>query len=146
MTDEVHFEKKKRYAIIMLSLSVCVLLQEVILLILILILILNITLHPRIANQMVMGSCCRGGIVHIRGSRSRARGIRSIRPTALWRFRASTSNSLSGRPPPPTNTQIREIYRTYAQQDIQVCGDDHFQPPKRQYPRPKALSLLRVSI
>ena len=56
----------------MLSLSVCVLLQEVILLILILILILNIPLRPRIANQMVMGSRCRGGIVHIRGGCSRA--------------------------------------------------------------------------
>ena len=110
----------------MLSLSVCVLLQEVILLILILILILNITLHPRIANQMVMGSCCRGGIVHIRGSRSRARGIRSIRPTALWRFRASTSNSLIGRSRLPTHTPIRQIDHTYARQDIQLYEDDHF--------------------
>ena len=25
-----------------------------------------ITLHLRIANRVVMGSCCRGGIVHIR--------------------------------------------------------------------------------
>ena len=86
MTDEVHFEKKKRYAIIMLSLSVCVLLQEVILLILILILILNITLHPRIANQMVMGSCCRGGIVHIRGSRSRARTYAPFVPRRFGGF------------------------------------------------------------
>ena len=92
--DEVHFEKKKRYAIIMLSLSVCVLLQEVILLILILILILNITLRPRIANQMVMGSRCRGGIVHSRGGCSRARTRTAPSPKALWRFRVSTSNSL----------------------------------------------------
>jgi hypothetical protein len=56
-----------------------------------------ITLHVRIANQMVMGSCCRGGIVHIRFGCSCERGIRSNSPTALWRFRASTSNSLSGR-------------------------------------------------
>ena len=40
-------------------------------------------------------SYCRGGIVHIRGGRSRARLIRPKSPTALWRFRASTSNSPS---------------------------------------------------
>ena len=132
----------------MLSLSVCVLLQEVILLILILILILNITytLHPRIASQMVMDSRCRGGIVHSRGGRSCVRGIRSIRPTALWRFRVSTSNSLSGRSRLHFDTLLRYIYHTYAQQDIRVCGDDLLKPPKRQYPKPKALSLLRVSI
>ena len=37
------------------------------------------------------------------------------------------------------HTHIRHIHQTYAQQDIRVCGDDHFQPPKRQYSNPKAL-------
>ena len=56
-----------------------------------------VTLHVRIANRMVMGSCCRGGVVHSRGGCSCVRGIRSNRPTAIWRFRASTSNSPSDR-------------------------------------------------
>ena len=47
-------------------------------------------------------------------------------PKALWRFRASTSNSPSGRSWPHTHTPIRHIDHTYAQQDIRVCGDDHF--------------------
>ena len=54
-------------------------------------------LHIRIANHLVMDSCCRGGIVRIRGNRCSARLIRRTRSTALWRFRASTSNSPSGR-------------------------------------------------
>ena len=54
-------------------------------------------LHVRIANLLVMDSCCRGGIVNIRGGCSRVPRIRSERPKALWRFRASTSNSPSGR-------------------------------------------------
>ena len=102
--------------------------------------------HLRIANRLVMGSCCRGGIVHIRGGFSRVRSIRPKSPKALWRFRANTSNTLSGRSRPHPDTPDREIYRTYAQQDIQVCGDDHFQPPMRQFSNPKALWLLRVSI
>ena len=56
-----------------------------------------ITLHVRIANRVVIGSCCRGGIVHIRGGCSRAQIERPESPKALWRFRVSTSNSLSGR-------------------------------------------------
>ena len=51
----------------------------------------------RIANHMVMDSRCRGGIVHIRGGCSRVRLVRRESSTALWRFRASTSNSPSGR-------------------------------------------------
>ena len=77
-----------------------------------------ITLHVRIANPMVMGSCCRGGIVHIRGGCSCALLERRPRPKALWRFRASTSNSPSGRTWPHTNTHFRYIYYIYAQQDI----------------------------
>ena len=47
---------------------------------------------------------------------------------------------------PHTYTPIRDIYHIHAQQDIRVCGDDHFQPPNWQYTNPKALWLLRVSI
>ena len=99
----------------------------------------RVTLRVRIANHMVMDSCCRGGIVNIRVDFSRARSARRQSSTALWRFRASTSNSPSGRSWPPTDTHTRQIDHTYAQQDIRVCGDDHLQPPKRQYPKPKAL-------
>ena len=100
----------------------------------------------RIANYVEEGSCCRGGIVNIRSGCSCARLVPHICPTALWRFRVSTSNSLSGRTGPHDNTPIRYIYYTYAQQDIRVCEDDHFEPPNWQYKNPKALSLLRVSI
>ena len=51
-----------------------------------------VTLHVRIANHMVMDSCYRGGIVHIRFGCSCALLVRPYSPTALWRFRASTSN------------------------------------------------------
>ena len=104
------------------------------------------TLRVRIANLLVMGSRCRGGIVNIRGGCSCALLVRPQSSTALWRFRASTSNSLNGRPWLHSHTHLRDIYYTYAQQNIRVCGDDHFEPPMRQYKNPKALSLLRVSI
>ena len=106
----------------------------------------RVVLHARIANRVVEGSCCRGGIVNTRGVCSRERLVRRDSPKALWRFRVSTSNSPSGLSRPPTDTPVRYIYHTYAQQDIRVCGDDHFQQPKLQYSNPKALSLLRVSI
>ena len=111
-----------------------------IILILILILILpRVTLHLRIANHLGEDSRCRGGIVHIRGGFSRALVVRRNCSTALWRFRASTSNSPSGRTWPLPNTLLRHIDHTYAQQDIRVCGDDHFQPPTRQSKNPKAI-------
>ena len=101
-------------------------------------------LHVRIANQLGEDSRCRGGIVHIRGGCSCVRGIRCPRPTALWRFRASTSNSSSGRSWLPTYTHLRYIYHTFAQQDIRVCGDDHFEPQKRQYQkRTKTLAKMQ---
>ena len=56
-----------------------------------------VALHVRIANLLVMDSWCRGGIVRIRGGFSRALFVRPQSPTALWRFRVSTSNSLIGR-------------------------------------------------
>ena len=100
----------------------------------------------RFANCVEEGSYCRGGIVHIRGGRSRERLIRPKSPTALWRFRASTLNSPSDLPRLQTDTPNCHIYQTYAQQDIRVCEDDHLQPPMRQFSNPKALWLLRVSI
>jgi hypothetical protein len=68
-----------------------------------------VTCRVRIANQMVMDSCCRGGIVHIRFGCSCERCVRpqSSLAKALWRFRVSISNSLSGRSWPHTNTHAR---------------------------------------
>ncbi len=100
----------------------------------------------RETNRLGEDSRCRGGIVNTRGGCARERIERPESSTALWRFRASTSNSPSGRTGPPTDTQFRDIYRTYAQQGIRVCGDDHCEPPNRQFSNPKALCLLRVSI
>jgi len=94
-------------------------------LILILIPILNITLRPRIANRVGEDSRCRGGIVHIRGGCSRERLARPNSSTALWLFRASTSNSRSGRSRLHTYTHMCHIHHTFAQQDIRVCEDDH---------------------
>ena len=54
-----------------------------------------IVLHLCKTNQMVMDSCCRGGIVRSRFGFSRALLVRPESSTALWRFRVSTSNSLS---------------------------------------------------
>ena len=84
-------------------LSVCVLLQVSILILI----LIRVTLHVRIANQVVKGSRCRGGIVNIRGGCSRARSVPPKSPKAIWRFRASTSNSLSGRSGLQTDTHIR---------------------------------------
>ena len=95
--------------------------------------------HLRIANRMVKGSYCRGGIVNTRFGCSRARSVLPISSKALWRFRASTSNSLSGLSRLHFDTHIRYIDQIYARQDIRVCGDDHFEPPYRQYTNPKAL-------
>ena len=106
----------------------------------------RVTLRARIASQVGEDSCCRGGIVHIRVGCSCARSIRRNSSKALWLFRASTSNSLSGRTWPPTYTHLCHIHHTYAQQDIRVYEDDHLKPPKRQYQNPTALWILRVSI
>jgi len=105
-----------------------------------------VTRRVRIANQMGEGSRCRGGIVNIRSVCSCARSVPPKSPKAIWRFRASTSNSLSGRSWPLVDTPVRHIYHTYAQQDIRVYEDDHFEPNNRQSKNPTALCLLRVSI
>ena len=105
-----------------------------------------VVFHARIANQMGEDSRCRGGIVNTRGGCSRALLVRRTRPKALWRFRVSTPNSLSGHSWLPIHTHLRYVDQIYAQQDIRVCEDDHFQSPNRQFSNPKALCLLRVSI
>ena len=95
-----------------------------------------VALHVRIANRLVTDSCCRGGIVNTRFGCSCERIVRPQSPNALWRFRASTSNNPSGRSRLHTYThlrKIRHIHHTFAQQDIRVCGDDHFEPQKRQF-------------
>ena len=93
----------------------------------------------RIANCVEEGSYCRGGIVNTRGGCSSERLARPQSSKALWRFRASTSNSLSGRTRLHSNTPIRYIDQTYAQKGIRVCEDDPFEPPMRQSKNPKAL-------
>jgi hypothetical protein len=85
------------------------------------IILVRITVRVRIANQVGEGSRCRGGIVHIRDVRSCALSKPPVRSKALWRFRVSTSNSPSGRSWQHTNTPIRQIDHTFAQQDIRVC-------------------------
>ena len=95
----------------------------------------RITFRLRIANRVGEDSRCRGGIVHTRFGCSRALLERRPRPKALWRFRASTSNSLSDRSRLPTHTHTRQIDHTYAQQDIRVCEDDHFKAAQLAVPR-----------
>ena len=64
--------------------STSVILIRILIPILIPILILvRVTLHLRIANPMVKGSCYRGGIVHIRFGFPRARSVWRPRPKAL---------------------------------------------------------------
>ena len=95
-----YFRRTARFVSLFLSLSLSLPLSlSVITLSFILILILprRVTRRFRIANHMVMDSCCRGGIVDTRGGCSRALFVPPKSPKALWRFRASTSSSLSGR-------------------------------------------------
>ena len=106
----------------------------------------RVVLQARIANRVVEGSCCRGGIVNTRGGCSCALLVRRPRPKALWRFRVRTSNSPIGRAWPHTDTPNGQSAQIYARQDIRVRGDDHFEPPKRQFKDSTALWLLRVSI
>ena len=87
-----------------------------------------VTRRVRIANRVVEDSYCRGGIVNIRGVCCSALYVRPNSSTVLWRFRASTSNSLIDLYMPPTHTHFRHINQTYAQQGIRVYEDDHFQP------------------
>ena len=86
--------------------------------ILILILILaRVTLRVRIANWVGEDSYCRGGIVSTRG----ALFVRPQSTKALWRFRASTSNSLSGLMWPHTHTAFRYSYHKLTLNEIFEC-------------------------
>jgi len=107
--------------------------------------IMDITLRARIANLLVTGSRCRGGIVNSLGGCTGGLTVRRLHSKALWLLRVSTSNSLSDHSRPQLNTHFRYIHRIHAQRDIRGCGDDHFQPPRRQFSNPKALWRLRVS-
>ena len=62
--------------------------------------------HVRIANRVVTGTLCRGGIVNILGGCSRALFVQRNYSTALWRFRARTSNSASGHWRPHSHTHL----------------------------------------
>ena len=67
----------------------------------------RVTLRVRIANWTGEDSRCRGGIAHSRGGCACALFVPPESSTALWRFRASTSNSPSDLPRPHTHTPIR---------------------------------------
>ena len=123
----------------MLSLSVCVLLQEVILLILILILILNIPLRPSYRQNNGNGQllsrryCKHSGWLFSRASRTAL-----IRPTALWRFRVSTSNSRSGRSLAAIRTHASAILIILTLNKIfEYVEMTILQPQKRQSENPK---------
>ena len=131
---------------IIIIMMILILILILILMMILILILTRVTLRVRIAKRVGECSYCRGGIVNTRGGCICALFVRRDSPTALWRFRASTSNNLSGRDWPPTHTSMRYIYQTYAQQDIRVYEDDHLEPPNRQFSNPKALSLLRVSI
>ena len=81
----------------------------------------RVTLHPRTANQVGEDSRCRGGIVNIRVGFSRALFVRRESSTALWRFRASISNSLSGLMWPHTHTAFRYSYHKLTLNEIFEC-------------------------
>ena len=97
------------------------------------ILLVNVVLHVRIANQVVMDSRCREGIVNIPGGCSRALVVQRRRPTALWPFRVKTSDSPSdlSRLHRHNKRAIR-VCHIYAQQGIRVYGDDRCQLLMRQ--------------
>ena len=124
---------------IIIIIMILILILILILMMILILILTRVTLRVRITKRVGECSYCRGGIVNTRGGCSRALFVRRPRPKALWRFRASTSNSPSGRTRLHFHTQIRYIYHTYAQQDIRVCEDDLLKPPLRQLPNPMAL-------
>ena len=101
--------------------------------------LVNVVPRARIANRVVTDSRCRGGIANIRGGCSCALFVQLESPTALWRFRVSTSNSPNDLLWPPINTPMRYIYQIYARQGIQVYEDDRDELPMRQCHDPTAL-------
>ena len=145
----VEQRKRKIRDELFFQLYVCVCLCVVCITLILLILVrecVAISRRARIANLVGEDSRCRGGIVLIRCGCSGMLLERPNSPTALWRFRVSTSNSPSGQTRLHANTHMRYIDHTYAQQGIRVRGDDPLEPPKRQLANSKALWLLHVSI
>ena len=108
--------------------------------------LVRVTPRARIANRLVKDSRLRGGIVNILSDCARVRIVRRESSTALWRFRVSTSSSLSDQFWPHTNTLIHRICRIFSQRDIRVCEDDRDELRMRQFSNPMALWRFRVSI
>ena len=95
-----------------------------------------ITSNLRIANRVGEDSCCRGGIVHIRGGCSRALLVRPIVPRRFGGFvqvLQTVQVAVLGR----NLHASRYIYQIYAQQDIRVYEDDHFSRPRGSIPIPR---------
>ena len=90
----------------------------ILMMILMMMTMLRAAVHLRTTSLLVMDSRCRGGIAHSGFGLSGVHSVRPESPKALWRFRVSTANSLSGRTWPQTDTPIRYIDHTYAQKDI----------------------------
>ena len=104
---------------------------------------LCLVFHARTTNLLVKDSRCRGGgIVNILGRCSRVLTVRWLHPKALWLLRVSTSNSPSDLSRPHTNTHFCQIHRIHARRDIRGCGDDHLQPPRRQFSNPMRFGNL----
>jgi len=100
--------------------------------------IMCITCRARIASLPAKDSCCRGDIVNIPSGSSRARIVQPKNPTALWRFRASTSSSLSDHVWLHYNTERSLWIHNHSQQDIRGYGDYRFQLRLWQCANPKA--------
>ena len=98
-----------------------------------------VALHVRIANLLVMGSCCRGGIVNTGVVFSSVSPPNSSK--ALWIF-AQVLQTVQVAVPAATYTPRRQFIITLNK--IFVCGDDHLSRQLAVYQ--SALWLLRVSI
>ena len=98
-----------RLSSVRLSLCVCFVCVTIILCACVCFCVFFRRLRANLANWMGEDSYCRGSIVHTRFGCSRALFVPPKSPTALWRFRASTSNSLIGRTRLPPDTPIRQI-------------------------------------
>ena len=94
-------------------------------------LVARATFHLRIANRVGEDSCCRGGIVNTRCGCSSCASSYGHSPTALWRFRVSTSNILIDRYMPP-HTRTFVIFIILTLNKIFEYVEMTIWPPKRQ--------------
>ena len=100
--------RRENFVFFQLCVYVCLCVVYITLILLILVReCVAISRRARIANLVGEDSCCREGIVHIRGVCSCERLVQPESSTALWRFRVSTSNSLGGLSWPQSNTHMR---------------------------------------